>query len=535
MTQLTSRTWIAIALGLCVLGAACGGRNHEFEQPLSLLDTPLALDDQLVLVDTAGHRAFMLGVTGTHPDATPREVPLPRAPSAIFRRNGENEALILCAGQRASSSEDAEPAVLVALTSSGKTRNYTLGNPFETLIQSEDGHYAILLKSGGAARLLENPNEVAILDLTKDPAKDKAGAIKLRTLRSFGDSPLAVVFSPNMTILGTERRLAVVLSAANVTLIDLSHLDRQETTVQLSAAGGQPVAPTQVVFNGQNAEIYVRGAGSSDVFVFTLTERPGGIQSPGEKEPHNDFRPSIDQLGVGGRPSDMALYGSDANARLLVLASDTQRAALVDVATSQVTNVQLPTAATQVLLFEAASPRDDQPAERALLYEPNASSLTFLDLADLEQRGTRNLEQVSLDRPIAKLIPILQEHQVLIIHDSGGVSLVDLVGRTVSPIKTPPNVKLQDALFDEQRHKLWVGPSGQPFVGLLDLQTGDTPEVLLDSDVQALVPLFSRGKVVAVHQSAIGYLTVLDAASPKRETAKSVRGFLVAGLLDRGQ
>ncbi len=535
MKRPTSLGWLLVALGASALLAGCGGRNADLDKPLSLLDTPLALDDQLVLVDTEGHRAFMLDVTAAHPDPTPGEVALPVAPAAVFRRNGDsNEGLILCMGRRASGSEDAAPAVLVALSSKGKTREYTLGNPFDSLVQSDDGRYAFLFKSGNAERLLDNQNEVAIVDLSKQP-KDK-DAVTLRTLRSYGDSPQSVVFSPSMSILGEQRRLAVVLSQTKVTLIDLDHLDRQETTVQLSdATGGSQVQPAQVEFNASAStpEIYVRGTGSSDVFVFALNERPGGVQAPGESDLHNDFRPSIDQLGVGGHPSDMAIYGSDADARLLVLAADTQQAALVDVSTSQVTSVELPAAATNVLLFDAPSPRDDQSAQRALLYAPGGTQLTFLDLADLEQRGSRNVEVVSLDRPISKLIPLLDEKKVLVIHDADGVSLVDLAARTVSPIKA--NVVLSDAAFDASRHKLWVGPSGQPYVGVLDLQTGDTPEVLLDHGVKTLVPMFSRGKVVVLHDSTVGELTVLDAAKPSRDTAKTIRGFLVAGLLDRGQ
>jgi hypothetical protein len=519
--------------------AACGGRAGDLENAVSLIDPPLALDEQVVMVDKASHRALLLEVTGDSPESTPLVVDLPRAPTATFRRNGNNEALILCEGQRATTSEDEAPAVLAALRSDGKLRKFQVGNPFDRLEQSDDGRYALLFKSGTTGRLLDNPNEIAILNLDKDPAVKGNGAVTLHTLASSGDTPQSVVFSPEMTILGTSRRLAVVMSNASVSILDLSNLDRRETTVQLSSAGQSTVRPEQVMFNGSGTlpELYLRGT-TTDVFVFTLTERPGGItDSTGAL--HNDFKPAIDQLGVGFTPNDMALYGEGADARLLVVSSGNQ-ASVVDVSTSQVASVQLPSTATQVLLFDGESPRDRETAKRALLYQPSGSSVMFLDLADLDSRGNRNVEEVALDGDIASLTPLAldstsptQRPQALIIHSGGGVSLLDLQARTVAPFKT--TTKLTGALFDESRGRLWVAPQGQPYVGLLDLATGDTPELLLDADVDQLVPLWKGGKVVATHAGSAGYLTVIDAVKPKRDSAKSVRGYLLAGLLERGQ
>ncbi|MFI5307338.1 MAG: hypothetical protein ACHQ53_08300 [Polyangiales bacterium] len=529
MTKATRLSSFACAAVLASI-TACGGRVGQLEQAVDLLDTKLALDDQVVLIDKSAHHALLLKVTGAQPEATPLVVDLPRAPIAVYRRNGANEALILCEGQRASTGEDEAPAVLAALQADGKVRKYQVGNPFDRLEQSDDGQYALLFKSGTAGRLLDNPNEIAIIDLLKDPKS----AVTLRTLTSSGDTPQSVVFSPEMTILGQSRRLAVVLSNASVSLIDLANLDRQETTVELSAAGTTSVKPAQVMFNGSGAlaEVYLRGDGSSDVFVFTLTARPGGVtDSTGQ---HNDFRPTIDQLPVNGIPSDMALYGAGADARLLVLSGSSMQAAVVDVSTSQVTSVQLPSPATQVLLFMGESPRDRQSVQRALLYQPGATSVMFLDLPDLADRGSRNVEEVSLDAAISSLVPMVEDNQdqVLVIHPDGGVSVLDLQARTVAPFTT--TAKLTDALFDKDRRRLWFAPQGQPYVGLLDLQNGDTPELLLDADVQQIVPLWKGGKVVAMHSGTAGYLTVIDAVTPKRETAKSVRGFLLTGLLTRG-
>jgi hypothetical protein len=486
------------------------------------------------MVDRAAPQAMLLDTAGDPLPTEPSITRLPHGPSLAERRTGHDEALVLCLGRRANDEHDEEAATLVALQANGDSREYVLGNPFARLEQSPDGRYAFLFKSktGTAERLLDNPNEIAVVDLDADPDDD--AAVTLRTLRSFGDSPDSVVFSPEMMIAGEARRLAVVLSNTNVTLVDLDHLDRRETTVQLASDDDiDGVTPQQVLFNPGAPELYVRGQGSSDVFVFNLSPRAGDSE-PDDGEPRNDFRPFIDQLGVGGSPRDMALYDSGDGARLLVL-SDGPLASVVEASTSQVTSVALPSEASKLLLFEAASPRDDEPGPRALLYQPGQSAIMFLDLADLVERGSRNLETLALQRPVQSIVPMLEENRVLVLHDGATVSVVDLASRTAPPIASSET--LSAALFDAERERLWVGPKGQQYVAWLALASGDTREVRLDHPVERLVPLFESGRLAIEHAHPLGLLTVLDIDGelPSTTDARSTRGFLAAGLLDRGE
>lgn len=526
--QLPSRTarsarrpWSVIALGALGL-LAC--KDPPPDMPENLLE-PLALDAQLVMIDGENDRAFVLDVAGASQGAT-RSVALPHGTYSRVRRNGgHDQAVILALGRRADEDHEAEPGVLSVLGGDGELQSYVVGNPFDRLTQSDDGDFALLFKSGSSMRLLDNPNEVAIVDLSRPP--EDADAVNVRTLRSFGDSPTQVLFSPDMMIAGETRRLAVVLSPSNVTLIDLSHLDHRETTVQLSSAGGGAVEPRDVVFHPTEPEIYVR-ASSSDVFVFNLREQPAEDDpSPGGK-PRNDFRPFIDQLGVRGEPTDMKLYQSDAGTRLLVLSASAGLVSSVDSATSQVSSLELPATATDALLFEAASPRDVTQRPRALLYRPESNTLFFLDLADLEARGSRNLERLDLEWPVARLLPMPGEQQVLALHDGNGVSLIDLAARTVSLITSV--AALQDARFDEDLRTLWFGPAFQPYVGLLELQSGETSEILLDAAVQQVVPLFGAHRVAVLHHDREGYITLIDTENPTREHISTLRGFFADAL-----
>lgn len=521
--------WMGIVLTAGLL--ACGSQDESLDRALDLLD-PVALESTLVMVDKAAPQAFLLDTNADPLPTEPIVVELPHGPSRALRRNAQDEALVLCQGRRADREHDEEPATLVALRPNGRTREYELGNPFDKLEQSPDGRYAFLFKSksGSTGRLLDNPNEVALVDLDKDPDDD---AVSIRTLRSFGDSPESVVFSPEMSIAGEDRRLAVVLSATNVTLIDLGHLDHRETTVQLAGDGDSKVTPQQVLFNREAPELYVRGTGSPDVFVFNLSQRAGESETE-DGELRNDFRPFIDQLGVGGNPSAMALYDDPTGPRLLVLSSG-RLASVVEASTSQVVSVQLPNEASDVLLFTAPSPRDDESKPRALLYRPGQSTVMFLDLVDLEERGTRNLETLDLQRPVKSILPMVEEGRALVLHDEAAVSVIDLAGRTAPPIAS--SEPLDGALFDAERHRLWVGPRDQSYVAWLNLDTGDTPEVLLDYPVAQLVPLFESGKLAIIHDHLLGLVTVLDVSGerPSEDDARSTRGFFAADLLDRGE
>jgi hypothetical protein len=402
---------------------------------------------------------------------------------------------------------------------------FTLGNPFDSIAQSSDGDFVIVFRTGRADRVIENRNEISLIDFQTDE-------VTPLSLENLGDTPNSVFFSPEMEILGDVRRLAVVLSDRNVAIIDLNHPERQETTVQLSQQGAEAVKPTQVLFSTTEPVIYLRAGNSDDLFVFQLTERPGGSEGADGGAEHNDFRPTLNQLGVGARPSDMALFGAEQDARLLTIAENGYAVVVVETSTGRPTSVPLPALATNILLFETVSPRDDNVAPRALLYAQDSAALTFVDLADLAERGERNLEELVLDAPVRKLIPLEAERLVMVLHDQG-VSLVSLDSRTVAPIST--SVELEDALFDEVGRQLWVGPRGQPWLGSLNLATGEPSELLLDAPIDAVVPMFDDGKIAVVHPSGVGHLTLIDLDEPDREHAIALRGFLLDGILDRGE
>jgi hypothetical protein len=205
----------------------------------------------------------------------------------------------------------------------------------------------------------------------------------------------------------------------------------------------------------------------------------------------------------------------------------------VDANSSQVTVVNLDVQADQILLFENAKLDDDVVATRALLYKNGSQNVAFVDLVDLEERRHRNVEVLQLDRPYGRVIK-LDDGLVLLIHEGGGLSLLDLRQRTAQPIQSQAN--LVGAIQAED--KLWLAPVGESRVGFLDLASFHPNEVRLDASIESFVfvPSDTRSHLVVSHPSPVGYVTVLDAENPVAlDRAVSLRGFLLDGILEGGR
>jgi hypothetical protein len=302
------------------------------------------------------------------------------------------------------------------------------------------------------------------------------------------------------------------------------------------------VKPVQVLFEArdptQDPAIFVRSEASTDIVALRLLPSP-----PPRAERSNDFRPVLSLLGATSTPSDMALFAAggvagDTGARLLVLSPSTSEASVIDPRTSRVTTFKLDAPAQQVLLFEAASPAEPTRRPRALLLSAGGAQVGFLDLDRLEELRGRNLELRPMSGKMSQFMPLV-ERGVVVAHNgsgSGGLSVIDLERRTVAPLVTEPLHALQPgaAATDD----LWLVPNARNRLGLLHLGRLVAEEVHLDLTVQSVLPLAPTAggkRYVAVdHGQAAGGVTLLDADKPAREGARSLVGFLLTDILERG-
>jgi hypothetical protein len=520
MTKQPLASWMfGVLVGFGSIWAGC--KDSEAPPIITADAAPIALSRQLVFISAAKRSAYLLDVGAARPSADSRAVALPPGASSAVRRLAHDSALVLCQGERGSATVDAEPAALVAIENDGKARKYELGTtPFNALTQSDDGRYAILYRNGSSlGRTLNNPNELVVVDLDKAPDDD--GAITRKTPDGLGHTLTQVIVSPSMHIVDEDRRLLVILSAAEVTVFDLQHLDRRATIVSLDET--REIDPAQLLFGAPDPIMYVRADASDNIFMFRF-------------EPHhnddpvsNDFRPTINPLSGGVGPRDMVLFAdADANTRLLVVAATSGQALVIDPSSSKTESVKLNQPANHILLFSGTSPTDSQVRSRALLYADGGTSVTFFDPESMSDRPQDSLETLSLSNPIGPVVPLLEDNEAVLIHTTA-VTIVNLTERSLTPIAASSG--LTNAWFDPEHARLWIAPKLQPWVGTLDLATGRTDEVLLDADISGVVPVLDAGRVAVVHPATIGHITLLDLEQPTRQNTITLEGFSVsAGL-----
>lgn len=509
---------------ICLAFAGCGDQADDLTTPVELTGQPVALDSQLVFISGGSREAFLLDVTQKRLSGEAKRAALPYGAIKAERRLGtHDEALVVCSGRRGSAEADAEPSTLAMIDGRGRVQRYELGDAaFDTLVQSEDGRYAVLYNSGtNTGRTLRNVNELVVVDLERDPRDTRA--VTSKTPEGLAHEFDRAVISPELPIAGESRRLLLLLSAAEITLFDLNHLDRRGTIVELGEGQGRMPKPTQVLFGTDEPVLYVRGENANDVFVFRLEPRSSDAGL-------NDFRPTLNPLGAGVSPRDMALFGAEDSPQVLVVGRSSE-ARSIDPRSGKTLVTPLPGAADHIRLFEGTSPKDSQVRTRALVYADGGTSLMFVDLEGMRDRPDRAVEPLELSAAVTSVIDIGRPNALIITH-AKGITLVDLEQRTATPIAAKD--ALEGALFDGPTQHLWVATQQQPWVATFDLQSGETGEVPLDATVKHLVPFFEAGKLAIVHPSDIGYVTVIDTENPSRDSARSVRGFLVAGLLDRG-
>jgi hypothetical protein len=530
----------------CLLTAAllggCSAWNVPDDAPRELLPA-VALDTRVAFVDRTHPRAFLIDPAAPE---SPRLVPLPRDPVAATRRLGADELLVLSRGERGEPGLAPQPPALTVVPGDPARPlvSVPLASRFSGMAQSADGRFVVTAflgsASGPAGETLFNPNELAVVDLAA--ARPTAVA---RTLRSYGTVPSAITFSPPLKLADGPRTLAVIFADNFVTLLDVEHPTRSEVTIGLTLPPDdrRTLRPAQVVFDPDDPALYLRADGANDVYALRLVPVPAAERGADG----NDFRPALSLLAAGTGPADMALYDAPEGRRLLVVSPGSSDAAVIDAHSSRSTRIPLDAPASRILLFSGLAPGDPKSRPRALLVGPGlaASAVSFLDLEQLEGLRARNLDSRPMGAAAAAAYFFPERGQALILHSprSGGpgLSVIDLARRTVAPLfaQSPPTDVTATQGTRPEGDKIWIGSDRSDRLGFVTLGSLSPGEVRLDAPVTSVLPVphptDGHPRVVAVHPSAVGSLTVLDADQPERATARAAYGFLLTNLLDRPQ
>jgi hypothetical protein len=518
----------ALALSVTVAALGCTPRPAAWSQALAV-DGPHRVGGQAMWVDETRGEVFALDPSASPPSVG--SIAAGRGATAVFETPAHDRLLVLTPGREATKPGEMPEPPRLTVIAPGPTvqRAFTLHAAFDQVAISPDGALAIAYFGATAPSspaVFRNPNELDLVDLTTDGRDDNDPAgpnPRVRTIRSLGSAPIAVVFSPPLEIPAgaAPRTLAVVLATGYLTFLDLTNPTRSEITVPLAPAGdATTITPEQVLFATAPPTVYVRADGASDLFALALDAHP--TTDPAA----NDYLPSVNQPSTGVVPRDMITYRDAAGAWVLT-ADESQDMALISVDTGDFAVIPVgapvdailavpPDAPTTAILFSRAQP---------------SAEVHFVDLARLATDGQRAVSLRPLARPVHDLVAVPGGAQVVVMHDDSRtvVSILDLgPHRTDTPILG--NVPLESFDFSSDAYLLGVA-AGLLRLGVLDLGTLNPLDVRLDFAPKRVMAL--DGAVVVDHGAPEGLVTVLPSPAADRDQARVLDGFLLRGILDQ--
>ena len=518
-----------------IIGSGCGGRLDIYEERLEI-HGPIVVGYHLAYLDKTRERVIVVRpFTGEimHKDVG-------RNPVFMLPSPDQAELLIVCKGwvAESTSEEDEEPSLVILNLENGEQRSYSLESPFDEVAVSDDNRYAVAYFSvshvPGEREVFRNPNSVAILDMD-------TGDVVHKTVRSFGDIPRGVLFSPpDMAPIrtdstpGSPRTFAVVFAQDYLTFLDVTNPGRREVTVRLTLPemGSRNMVGQQMVFVPSAGNGFLRVSSSSDIYTFTFMEReptePGG----------NDFVLSVNTLAAGSVPGDMAVYEQDGEQKVLVANYASKDVAVIDGYSSQLKSISLGSPVDRIILHPEKNPR------LAIVYCKSSpqSRIHFIRLQDLEEMQGKNLDTLYTSQPVLSIDRIPGRDRFLVTHDDtrSVMSVLNPDEQTLIPFTA--HAGLSGYAINTSGTVLAGFTAGGSRLGLVNisdlsvrtLMLAHVPRrVLALRKVEHVVEDGEMNAIVVDHESEAGLLTVIpNPLVADRENTFLMSGFLLGGVFD---
>lgn len=408
---------------------------------------------------------------------------------------------------------------------------YEIGSPFDRIAVAPDNSMVVTYFSASGpdeAGFFRNPNELAVVHLHEPPSATNP---TLKTIRSFGSVPEGVMLSPPMIVPGspdaTPRTFAFVLSANNLTILDINHPDKREVSVRLDL-GGPAVIPREVVFAPNTASAYVRSDNARDVLQVLLQA------TEPETDAHADFKPLLAELGAGGGPTDIAVYDDPSKERYVLAATpNTGEVVVIHADTAEFRSVPLADPVDRILLFPTGA---DVAPTKALFASVGARvpRVHVLDLVNIQDPLTQaKLRTIPLDKPVRDVVPVPGRDLAMLVHDDARnvLGLLDMETLSTSPLLGIGKLDSYD-FSPSGSHLIGATPSVSR-IGFVALDNLHPTDFRLD-DPPARVLSTANAKVFVDHGEPLGHATIIPSPLATRSEALVLTGFLTSNLLDQG-
>ncbi len=523
--------FLSLACVLSLTASACAWNDDRpivWERQRNVLG-PISLKTQIAYVDSALDRVTLLDLADEAPRITTKTIG--RNAMHVVPSHDRHRLFVITRGEEAiHHGQIDQEAMFWSLDTENMQADavaYTIGSPFDRIAVSPDNTIAIAYFSAAgpdAEGFFRNPNELAVIDLTRPPGADNP---VLRTIRSFGSVPEGIALSPPMIVPGTgaARTFAFILSANNLTVLDVSNPTRREISIRLDL-GGAPVIPKEVVFAPNTASAYVRSENARDVLQVLLQ---GATPTTADG---NDFRPQLAELGAGGGPTDIAVY-DDATGKRYILAAtpNTSEIVVIDADTAQFRSVPVSDPIDRILLFPTGG---SEPPHKALFASIGAKMkrVHVLDLEHINDPLTQaSIRRIDLDQAIRDVVPVPGRELAMLVHDDNRtvLGLLDMGTESTSPLLGVGKLDSYD--FSPDGSYLIGATPNVSRVGFVALDNLHPTDFRLD-DAPVRVLSTANAKIFVDHGDPLGHATIIPSPSASREEATVLAGFLTVNLLD---
>ena len=524
-----------VLLGVTVL-AACHRPEVWGTPPPSTLSA-YGLKSAAIVLDDPTHRAVALVA---HADQRIDEIVMPIGHSFLSAAVSPDQAhlFLLSAGDvPRQSDQDQYPSLTLidGTTPAVQSTRYDMAEPLGNLAVDPEGHWAAAFAGGGTpTSFVQNPNEIVLFDLTQPPGPTNPLS---RTIRSFGGAPVRLTFTPEVKLPNGPRRLLIIETDRDVTLLDLDHAadtpPRPEITVRLTNGSDTRVlAPAGVVVDpgdaasNTNARVAVRT--SNDPNVITLQLGPADPGAP------NDFSPVINLTDVGDVPSDFAFVHTDGGLRVAALVPSLTSAVLVEPDTSVTETVAFPAPYSQLSIVTGVTGGVNG-TDVALLWNAAGSSagVAFWTLGVTAGQPYRSVEVLGISEDVHDVLDVPAPNTALkLLRTTTGSSfyVLDLGKRTAAPLETLGAASL---VVSPDGARIWAFVPHSSELAELDLGTLNPVPLFVDRPIDAVIDLArdDGGRaLIALHGTGNVGATVFDGLAPDTATARSYSGLLLEGL-----
>jgi hypothetical protein len=525
-------------VGLLLSG--CGGRSSEWATPPSGV-VAQGLQSSVALVDSTVNRTLVLSVNDDL-TVTPTSIPIGDGFTTSATTVDGSKLLILSQGdvpvqpgsdQGAALEVIADEVVTNGTVTTPPTRaqTYPLSSPMSNLTIDPLGNYAVVFASSSDRSFVENPNELAIVDLTQAP-NGTANPVPL-TLRSFGGTPQSFVFTPVLQTPGGPRRLLVVLTDRDVGLIDLSAQSLGDITVQLSAT--EILTPAAVTVtpgdpaSGTNGSLAILLDNDPDIILVDLVP-------PASTAAHS-FGASPTVVTADGIPTDIAFVTTNAGLRLAALVPSNNSLTLIDPATRVMSNVDLGAPFENMSLVTSQVGAAANGGDVALLWSQSSSQIAFVSLGSAVASSYSSVQTLTLEQAIQAVINVppgpagTDPLMLLAGVDNSTFFVLDLVTRTESPITSSGgNTTLTVAPTGD---RVWLYDPGDFSLGSLTLPRLETTYWTLSTRINAAFEVTRPSAelaLVTVDSEGDVDLTVLDGENPTVNGSHNYAAVLLGGV-----